>query len=400
MAGTTEIPHPDGRQDSKLALSALTVLMGVGVLGILLYSLQAASLAKAFTIIGVGVLTGAAAMLAGAVLGFLFGIPRTLQAESEGQSGTGYRANTNLEQISDWLTKILVGVGLTQLAQVPEMLQRVADFILKDIRGFSGAQAFVISILLFYAFCGFLFGFLWTRLFLGGALRTADMALLGQVQEAKEKVEKALDTLKEQSELDALALNLVARQLSRDTPPVPLEELTKAIALVSPLVRDQIFNQAKTVRKNNWRSNKVVMGLAEPVFRALIASDPHSDRYEYHGQLGFVLKDKEPPALLEAKQELTRAIQIRGAWEKNGYLFYEFNRALCNINMDPNFDIDKESSPQARAEIEADLIAFFWVDELREAFLEIPEAGQWVQLNHCDPDALIEKGQDKTELWE
>jgi hypothetical protein len=29
-----------------------------------------------------------------------------------------YRPNTNLEQISDWLTKILVGVGLTQLAQV------------------------------------------------------------------------------------------------------------------------------------------------------------------------------------------------------------------------------------------------------------------------------------------
>ncbi len=30
-----------------------------------------------------------------------------------------YRSNTNLEQISDWLTKILVGVGLTQQTFFP-----------------------------------------------------------------------------------------------------------------------------------------------------------------------------------------------------------------------------------------------------------------------------------------
>jgi hypothetical protein len=280
------------------------------------------------------------------------------------------------------------------------MLQKTADFILKDIHGFSGAQAFTIAILLFYAFCGFLFGFLWTRLFLGGALRTADEALLGKIQETQEEVVKTLGSIREQSELDALALNLVARQLSRDTPPPPFDELTKAIAAASPLAKDQVFNQAKIVRKNNWRSNKAVMTLAEPVFRALIASDPQADKFEYHGQLGFVLKDKESPALLEAKHELSKAIEIRGPWEKNGYLFYEFNRALCNINLDANFDIDKESTPQTRAEIEADLIAFFWVEELREAFLAIPEAEQWIKLNQISLDELIEKGEDKAELWE
>ncbi len=30
--------------------------------------------------------------------------------------------NTNLEQISDWLTKVLVGVGLTQIGKLPHLL--------------------------------------------------------------------------------------------------------------------------------------------------------------------------------------------------------------------------------------------------------------------------------------
>ncbi len=40
-------------------------------------------------------------------------------------SAAGYGANTNLEQVSDWLTKLLLGAGLTQLILVPSGLQRL-----------------------------------------------------------------------------------------------------------------------------------------------------------------------------------------------------------------------------------------------------------------------------------
>jgi hypothetical protein len=73
---------------------------------------------------------------------FLFGIPRTLQQEGANApidantpSASGgptsrieYRVNTNLEQISDWLTKILVGVGLTQIAAIRDAVGSLIGF--------------------------------------------------------------------------------------------------------------------------------------------------------------------------------------------------------------------------------------------------------------------------------
>ena len=73
-----------------------------------------------------------ACLASGGIIGFLFGIPRVLQdinaptimpknneedKDSANTSKSSYRmqVNTNLEQISDWLTKIIVGVGLIEL---------------------------------------------------------------------------------------------------------------------------------------------------------------------------------------------------------------------------------------------------------------------------------------------
>jgi hypothetical protein len=96
---------------------ALLIAILLGLIGVLW-----ATAAK-----GLGILVAGTFLLLGAIIGLLFGIPRALQQEkvigdsagsgtSSAGSGTasGYRPNTNLEQISDWLTKILVGVGLTQ----------------------------------------------------------------------------------------------------------------------------------------------------------------------------------------------------------------------------------------------------------------------------------------------
>src|SRR5258708_114242 len=63
--------------------------------------------------VSVALFIGGAALTSGAVFGFLFGIPRANQEEkTTGLTGEFrdrlYQVNTNLEQISDWLTKIIV----------------------------------------------------------------------------------------------------------------------------------------------------------------------------------------------------------------------------------------------------------------------------------------------------
>jgi len=68
-------------------------------------------------------LVGAASISVGSLLGFLFGMPRAMVApstseETDAAAPMTYRPSTNLEQVSDWLTKILIGVGLVELRQI------------------------------------------------------------------------------------------------------------------------------------------------------------------------------------------------------------------------------------------------------------------------------------------
>ncbi|MFL5330330.1 MAG: hypothetical protein ACJ8C4_15625 [Gemmataceae bacterium] len=68
-----------------------------------------------------GLLLAAACVAAGFFAGFVFGIPRVLQVDRVPKSLKAadgeyrQRVNTNLEDISDWITKIIVGLGLYEL---------------------------------------------------------------------------------------------------------------------------------------------------------------------------------------------------------------------------------------------------------------------------------------------
>jgi hypothetical protein len=127
----------------------------------------------------------------GSLMGFLFGIPRVLQGHSlerRQQSGTdgkvnespaAYRllVNTNLDDISDWLTKIVVGVGLVELEKFPSLIHRLASMI--GGGGRNDNVAFVIAVILYFSVLGFMSGYLTTRMFLQRAFRVADLAAGG-----------------------------------------------------------------------------------------------------------------------------------------------------------------------------------------------------------------------------
>ncbi len=131
-----------------------------------------------------------ACLAAGFAVGFIFGIPRVDQNQDSankngvgtpntGSQGYALRVNTNLEQVSDWLTKIIVGVGLVQLIKIPAYLHRAADwvaqsFCLLNAPNFVSASSFAASIIVFFSIVGFLAGYLITRLFFAGAFGRAD----------------------------------------------------------------------------------------------------------------------------------------------------------------------------------------------------------------------------------
>lgn len=123
--------------------------------------------------LGLLLIISLAALLGGAVPGFLFGIPRLNRNYDPGEGddrSTKYTPNTNLEDVSDWLTKIIIGVTLTQLAKIPGYFQRVADYILTDTTcagmNCAFAKPSIISLLIYFLIAGFLTGYVYTRLYL------------------------------------------------------------------------------------------------------------------------------------------------------------------------------------------------------------------------------------------
>jgi len=81
------------------------------------------------------VLASLAAFVAGCFVGFLLGIPRAVssgelrqnQSASAATGSSGLGASSNLAEISDWLTKLVLGAGLVELTRLGGPVGRLID---------------------------------------------------------------------------------------------------------------------------------------------------------------------------------------------------------------------------------------------------------------------------------
>ncbi|HEY6331540.1 MAG TPA: hypothetical protein VI756_19600 [Blastocatellia bacterium] len=170
----------------------------LGILGLLMVCLHRDSAVGITNL----VLWALALFVAGGAVGFIFGIPKVVQGlkddetrpsgdatHSDGRSEAqkaeafGYRqfVNTSLGEISDWLTKIIVGLGLVKLQSVPHYLAALAAVLVGGGRSSGLAFSFASAEITYFTIFGFLFGYLSTRLFLSGAFSREDrsQSLLG-----------------------------------------------------------------------------------------------------------------------------------------------------------------------------------------------------------------------------
>lgn len=190
---------------------AVFLIIGFGLVATVVFALQF-ELRQIAMIVSVGFIVAGAALLLGALLGFLFGIPRTLQTGKEtGEriadtvSSTRpfdnlpqYQPNTNLEQISDWLTKILIGIGLANLTQIGNGLIGIANLIKPGLGNQDTSMSFGIALLLYYLVTGFILGYLWTRLSLAGTFRLADIYSRRREKRELENILQMDDTISEE----------------------------------------------------------------------------------------------------------------------------------------------------------------------------------------------------------
>lgn len=157
-------------------LAVVTPLSGM-VLAVL-YSLTAGEWKFVVHALGTFLLISGASFLSGVLLGFLFGFPRTSdESENSPAIKLRYRHNKNIEQISDWVIKMLIGIGLSQMTDFPRLLWHYASRLTNSVStngGPAGAASVAVCLILFFLVCGFIEGYLATRLILPSELVEAD----------------------------------------------------------------------------------------------------------------------------------------------------------------------------------------------------------------------------------
>ena len=348
------------------------------------------------SVVGASLMIGFAFFLAGGLIGFIFGIPRSTREQipqtpaAAGDSRPDWRTqpNTNLEEISDWLTKILVGVGLTQLTSLPERFDALGSFLAPMLGDAPGSSEYAVVLVLYFTIAGFICFYLAARLLLPGALSWA---------QGLDEVREEIDQLKTQNQLDSDALNLVHRQLGAGVTAsnVPAAELRNAVAHASPWGKSQIFLLADRVRANNWRdrATKQTMERTIPVLQALVDTDTgagHELSHQYRASLGYALKDRLDPTeddLQQALSHLNSAIQLRDRGGERGWAIYEFNRALCEILLAQRRGATMADSAQD-ARIRDDLSRAAQDPWLRSIISDEPLIAEWEGRQPVPPVAL------------
>ncbi|MEP0266706.1 hypothetical protein [Dokdonia sp.] len=169
---------------SKKTVRLLTILLpSIGVLLIILYSLTAPDINLKYRAISMLLLVGGASFLCGGLGGLLFGIPKKNEIdegipkdEIEQTRNVSYIANTNLEEISDWFTKMIIGIGLVEVEKLYKWLITISENISDSINLLGDSSAYVVSLIMYFLIIGFIEGYLGTRVFLPRLLTKADGA--------------------------------------------------------------------------------------------------------------------------------------------------------------------------------------------------------------------------------
>jgi tetratricopeptide (TPR) repeat protein len=112
---------------------------------------------------------GQAALIAGASLavagtvGFLFAVPRTIRADRGREGDDGEAWGTNLETISDWLVKMLIGAALVALANIGTVGEKLQAFVAIG-EGSRWGERTGSLIVFYFAFLGFIGGYTLARM--------------------------------------------------------------------------------------------------------------------------------------------------------------------------------------------------------------------------------------------
>jgi len=203
------------QQEERSIGIALLVASLIGLVGLIGYAASVPHFGSRLFFIGL--LLAVATFVSGSFVGILFGMPKRNNAED---STNAYTLNNSLVEISDWLTKIIVGLGLVNLKQLPGQLMSIGEFVNLSIGGKGqGINVFVNSIVVYFGVLGIYIGYNYMRLVLSQKYKRADDAMqeiLNKLNNTKNELNIAKEVVV-QKELETKELKNIVQEKDEQT---------------------------------------------------------------------------------------------------------------------------------------------------------------------------------------
>ncbi|MDR6846678.1 pYEATS domain-containing protein [Flavobacterium granuli] len=167
-------------------------------------------------ILFIGLTLGITAFISSFFLGTLFGMPKRNNKKEKNNS-----LNNSLLDISDWLTKIIVGLVLVNLKEIPDYIISFGEYIRIASKYDSQLlNIYTIGILFYFGFLGLFIGYNYMRLVLSNKYKFADDILIRRELEITKQ--KVFDAKEENQQKDNKIMQFQSLVQEK-------EQLTKAL---------------------------------------------------------------------------------------------------------------------------------------------------------------------------
>ncbi len=293
----------DRQEKNFTELSFILRVLSWAVLFGLVLILTIAIGQRSSSMASVGFSCSLAALLSGGLTGFLFGIPTTKESSAEGDR-IQHSLSNSLEQVSDWLTKIILGVTLTQLTKIPESIESIGLFV--ELRlGVPSTAPVIVGFLVYFAILGFLIAYIYTRIGYTRLLISSDLStdeLRNDFRKKKEEIEARLVSMQiDQEQVKSLALG--ALKVSSDRGEENRHEIDPELEkLADDYLAINIEDDKQRVLAEDQSAREMAdFVITKGVSRDLLASSHHE---------GLVLALAATVHVLPEHEDVTRLLRV------------------------------------------------------------------------------------------
>lgn len=239
----------------------------VGLVGILGYSISVED-AK---ILFIGIIILCAALVCGFFVGILFGIPkRNTKADDN------YALNNSLVEISEWLTKIIVGLGLVHLKRMPSYFASFGTYINTHFNSkVAQLDIFANATVIYFGVLGLYLGYHYMRLIFSLEIAETDIEI--QNKEKLDAIHKAELAIKEKEEAEAIA------QIAKENEEKAKQSESTVISETVELLNNNISNKENSSFSETGEESTLIQIAKQKMMKGLLINasinDPNKNIY-------------------------------------------------------------------------------------------------------------------------